>query len=57
MLIVAERGKEAAPSATVRKERTFSKRVLDLRFLVGSALIVCVLGGGVFLITIYVVCI
>lgn len=50
MLIVAERDKEAAPSATVRKERTFSKRGLDLRFLVGSALIVCVLGGGAFLI-------
>jgi hypothetical protein len=50
MLIVAERDKEAAPSATVRKERNFSKRVLDLCFLVGSALIVCVLGGGAFII-------
>jgi hypothetical protein len=46
MLTVAERDKEAAPSATVRKERNFSKRVLDLCFLVGSALIVCVPGGG-----------
>jgi hypothetical protein len=50
MLIVAERDNEAAPSATVRKEWTFSKRVLDLCFLVGSALIVCVLGGGAFII-------
>jgi site-specific recombinase XerD len=34
----------------LRKERTFSKRVLNLCFLVGSALIVCVLGGGAFII-------
>jgi hypothetical protein len=39
---LAECDKEAAPSATVRKERTFSKRVLYLCFRVGSALIVCV---------------
>jgi hypothetical protein len=50
MLIVAERDREATALANARKERTFSKRVLDFWFLVGSALIVCVLAGGAFVI-------
>jgi hypothetical protein len=36
--------------ATSTKQRGWSKRILDFCFLVGSALIVCVLGGGAFLI-------
>ena len=31
---------------TLREQRGFSKRILDLCFLVGSALIVCVLTEG-----------
>jgi hypothetical protein len=35
---------------TSTNKRGWSKRILDFCFLVGSALIVCVLGGGAFLI-------
>lgn len=47
---MAVRDKEAIALATVGKGRTFSKRVLDLCFLVGSALMVCALAGGAFVI-------
>jgi hypothetical protein len=50
MLIVAERDREAIALATAREGRTLSKRVLDMCFLVGSALMVCVLAAGAFVI-------
>jgi hypothetical protein len=37
--------------ATSRGQRRFSRRALDLCFLVGSALLVCVLGVGAFVVT------
>lgn len=49
--IPSGRAKEAMPLATLREQRGFQKRMLDLCFLVGSALIVCLLGVGAFVIT------
>src|SRR4029077_17771392 len=46
MLIVAEPDREAIAV----KGRSFSKRVVDLCFLAGSALIVCALAVGAFVI-------
>jgi len=50
MLIVAEGDKEVTTLATSREQRPLSSRILDLCFLIGSALMVCVLGVGTFVI-------
>jgi hypothetical protein len=51
MLAVAECYKEAITLATSGKQHGFSRRILDWCFLVGTALIVCVLLLGAFLVT------
>jgi 4-amino-4-deoxy-L-arabinose transferase-like glycosyltransferase len=43
--------RQAKQVATSRERRRFSKRVLDLFYLVGAALLVCILGGGAFIVT------
>jgi hypothetical protein len=45
---VAKHDKEAITLGTGTRPRALSKGILDLWFLVGSALIVCVLGVGAF---------